>query len=187
MTSGLFSGTPIERSHPAARIHTVTCCSSDAAPDAASSATASRLACLLAAPKASWSSNGHSTLRLRTAPTSALAIPCADSTPARAGTSTAAIPSRSASLQANCPPAPPNAHKAASRRSCPRCTDTSRIAPAMHSTATSRKPSAVSMAVVWPAARPSIAAADAAMSIGRSPSSPKIAGIASIGSLPSST
>ena len=70
------------------------------------------------------------------------AIPSAERTPPAAGTTTARIPSRSATSQAWSGPAPPNATSSSPRGSCPCSTLTTRIARTISSFATAITPSA---------------------------------------------
>ena len=68
--------------------------------------------------------------------TSATRQPSAEVIPGRAGTSTFGMASSRASATAWRGPAPPNANRTKSRGSCPRWSDTSRMAPAILSLAT---------------------------------------------------
>jgi hypothetical protein len=70
--------------------------------------------------------------------------PSAHSTPGAGGTSTRSMPSSSASAQPCSGPAPPNGTRVKSRGSCPRSTDTTRIAPTMLESAIARMTRAAS-------------------------------------------
>ncbi len=101
--------------------------------------------------------------------------PAADSTPARGGTTTAAMPSASASAHACNGPAPPKATSARPAGSTPRSTETRRTARSMRASTTSSTSSAADSASPMP--RPTSAFAAASTSSVPSASNPTAAGM----------